>query len=61
MANDEGEKGSFYALEMIIQEIGDGKAEQEAHRDENSPQEHVSPLYYFLRFLKICLEYLILS
>jgi hypothetical protein len=44
MANDEGEKNSFYALEMVIEEQGDGKTEHKAHHDENSPEEHVSPL-----------------
>lgn len=44
MTNDEREKSSFYTLEMVIEEQGDGKTEQEAHHDENSPEEHVSPL-----------------
>ena len=30
---------------MVIEEQGDGKTEQEAHHDENSPEEHVSPLF----------------
>jgi hypothetical protein len=29
---------------MVIEEQGDGKTEHKAHQDENSPEEHVSPL-----------------